>query len=118
MTSIDAGFRERRTQMSLETLSPNEKRCPMNNTTDQNLQRVIEFAAVLVVIGMGMNIVVMQTLGSFDAAAVILGLFLGFWALVLGTGILMLSSAWFFVRKRHANLAEAHEVGHCRMCHC
>jgi hypothetical protein len=108
--------------MSLETLSPNEKRCAMNNTTDQNLQRVIEIAAVLVVIGMGMHIVVMKTLGSFDAAAVILGLFLGFWALVLGTGILMLSLAWFFVRRRHANLAVAHapmglhRVGHRRFC--
>ena len=74
----------------------------MNTKTDQNIQRVIEVAAVLVVIGMGLNILVMQTLGSFDAAAVILGLFLGFWALLLGTGILVLFSSWLLIRRHHA----------------
>ena len=70
--------------------------------TDENIQRVIEFGAVLVVLGMGLNILVMQTLGSFDAAAVILGLFLGFWALVLGTGVVVISSSWLFIRSKHA----------------
>ena len=74
----------------------------MNTKTDQNIQRVIEAGAVLVVIGMGLNMLVMQTLGSFDAAAVILGLFLGFWALVLGTGILVLFSSWLLIRRHHA----------------
>ena len=74
----------------------------MNDKIDKNIQRIIEIGAVLVVIGMGLNIVVVQTLGSFDAAAVILGLFLGFWAVLLGTGILVLSSGVLFVRRRHA----------------
>jgi hypothetical protein len=94
----------------------------MNAKTDQNIQRVIEFAAVLVLIGMALNIAIMQTLGSFDAAAVILGLFLGFWALVLGTGILVLSSAWFFVRKKYAaesanGRREAEGIGRHAWCH-
>ena len=74
----------------------------MNDKTDENIQRVIEIAAVLVVIGMGLSILVMQTLGSFDAAAVILGLFLGFWSVLLGTGILFVSSGLLFIRRRHA----------------
>jgi hypothetical protein len=96
----------------------------MNTKTDQNIQRVIEFAAILVVIGIGLNLLVMQTLGAFDAGAVILGLFLGFWSLLLGTVTLAVSSGWFFLRKKHAsgNLAEAHaplslhEVGRRRFC--
>lgn len=101
----------------------------MNTQTDKSIQRVIEFSAVLVAIGMGLNILVMQTLGSFDAAAVILGLFLGFWALVLGIVILVLSSSWLFIKRKHAisepmngKPAEAHApiglhaVRHHRMC--
>ena len=101
----------------------------MNTRTDQNIQRVIELGAILVVIGMGLNILVMQTLGSFDAGAVILGLFLGFWALVLGTGMLLVFLGWFFIRRKHATSesesrkpeAEAHAsiglpTGHRRMC--
>ena len=101
----------------------------MNTQTDKNIQRVIEVSAVLVVIGMGLNILVMQTLGSFDAAAVILGLFLGFWALLLGTVILVVSSSWLFIRRKHAisepmngKPAEAHApiglhaVSHHGMC--
>ena len=101
----------------------------MNTRTDQNIQRVIELGAVLVVIGMGLNILVMQTLGSFDTGAVILGLFLGFWALVLGTGIFVVFSSWFFIRRKHhisepvsgKPEAEAHassgmQTGHRRMC--
>jgi hypothetical protein len=79
-----------------------KEEAPMNDTTDKNILRVIEGAAALVFTGMGVNILVMQTLGSFDAAAVILGLFLGFWAVLLGTGILALSSGWLFIRRRHA----------------
>ena len=101
----------------------------MNTQTDTNIQRVIEFSAVLVVIGMALNIFVMQTLGSFDAAAVILGLFLGFWALLLGTVILVVSSSSLFIMRKHAisepmngKPAEAHApiglhaVSHHGMC--
>ena len=70
----------------------------MITQTDKNIQRFIEFGAILVVVGMGLNILVMQTLGSFDAGAVILGLFLGFWAFVLGSAILVLFSTWLFIR--------------------
>lgn len=74
----------------------------MNTSADQKIQRVIEIAAVLVAIGMGLNIVVMQTLGSFDAAVVILGLFIGFWAILLGLGILVVSTGLFVFERTHA----------------
>ncbi|HKT33749.1 MAG TPA: hypothetical protein VJR03_02875 [Nitrospira sp.] len=83
----------------------------MNDKIDKNIQRIIEIGAVLVVIGMGLNIVVMQTLGSFDAAAVILGLFLGFWAVVLGTGILVLSSGVLLIRRRQTVLEPMNQTG-------
>jgi len=99
----------------------------MNDNTDRNILRVMEFAAVLVFIGTALNIVVMQTLGSFDAAAVILGLFLGFWSFVLGAGILLVASSWLFFRRNHpvsvpmnGKLADVHArlepVGHRRLC--
>jgi hypothetical protein len=55
---------------------------------------MLEVAAALVLISVGLNAFVMQTLGSFDAAAVILALFVGFWAFVLGTVLLVVSSSW------------------------
>jgi hypothetical protein len=49
----------------------------------------------------------MQTLGSFDAASVILALFLGFWAFVLGNSVLFFSSIWLFMRKREMSAEPA-----------
>jgi hypothetical protein len=100
------------------------KRVPMNTNTNKNIQRVIEFSGALVLVGVGLNILVMQTLGTFDAAAVILGLFIGFWAFVLGNLVLIPSSIWLFIRKAHtvsepvsANRAEAHAPVGLRLCH-
>ena len=61
---------------------------------------MLEVAAALVMIGAGLNLFVMQTLGSFDAAAVILALFVGFWAFVLGTVLLVVSSSWLLFRRK------------------
>jgi hypothetical protein len=72
----------------------------MNTNRNKNVHRVVESATALVVIGVAMNIVVMQTLGSFDAASVILALYLGFWVFVLGSTVLILSSIWLFMRRR------------------
>ena len=72
----------------------------MNTNTQKHFQWVIESGAVLILIGVALNFLVMQTLGSFDAASVILALFLGFWAFILGNSVLFFSSIWFFMRKR------------------
>ena len=72
----------------------------MSTNTQKHLQWVIESGAALVVVAVGLNVLVMKTLGSFDAASVILALFLGFWAFVLGNTVLFLSSIWVFMRRR------------------
>ena len=72
----------------------------MNTNTHRHFQWVVESAAALIIVGVGLNFLVMQTLGSFDAAAVILALFLGFWAFVLGNTVVFLSSVWLFMRRR------------------
>ena len=72
----------------------------MDTNTNKNILRMLEVAAALVMIGAGLNLFVMQTLGSFDAAAVILALFVGFWAFVLGTVLLVVSSSWLLFRRK------------------
>ena len=71
-----------------------------STSTRKHFQWAIESAAVLIVVGVGLNFLVMRTLGSFDAASVILALFLGFWAFVLGNSVLFFSSIWLFMRRR------------------
>jgi hypothetical protein len=75
--------------------------------TQKHLQWVIESGAALVVVGVGLNALVMKTLGSFDAATVILALILGFWAFVLGNTVLFLSSIWVFMRRREMRVDRA-----------
>lgn len=72
----------------------------MDTNTNKTILRMLEVAAALVMIGAGLNLFVMQTLGSFDAAAVILALFVGFWAFVLGTVLLVVSSSWLLFRRK------------------
>ncbi|HET9313505.1 MAG TPA: hypothetical protein VFO04_05840 [Nitrospira sp.] len=72
----------------------------MDTNTNKTILRMLEVAAALVMISAGLNLFVMQTLGSFDAAAVILALFVGFWAFVLGTVLLVVSSSWLFLRRK------------------
>jgi hypothetical protein len=72
----------------------------MSTNTQKHFRWVVESAAALIFVGVGLNFLVMQTLGSFDAASVILALFLGFWALVLGNSVVFLSSVWLFMRRR------------------
>jgi hypothetical protein len=71
-----------------------ERRCLMNSHTQTNIQRMLAIATALVMIGAGLKVLVMQTLGSFDAASVILALYVGFWACVLGTSGLILLLTW------------------------
>lgn len=72
----------------------------MSTNTQRNMQWVVASATALAIIGVGLNIAVMQTLGSFDAASVILALFLGFWAFVLGSMGLLVSSIWLFMKRK------------------
>lgn len=72
----------------------------MDTNTNKTILRMLEVAAALVMISAGLNLFVMQTLGSFDAAAVILALFVGFWAFVLGTVLLVVSSSWLLFRRK------------------
>ena len=72
----------------------------MGTNTQRNMQWVVASATLLAIIGVGLNIAVMQTLGSFDAASVILALFLGFWAFVLGSMGLLVSSIWLFMKRK------------------
>lgn len=78
-----------------------------SSNTQKHFQWALESGAVLIVVGVGLNVLVMQTLGSFDAASVILALFLGFWAFVLGNSVLFFSSIWLFMRKREMSAAPA-----------
>jgi hypothetical protein len=99
----------------------------MSTNTQKHFQWALESAAALIIVGVGLNFLVMQTLGSFDAGAVILALFLGFWALVLGNSVLFFSSIWLFMKRREISAHPASErpegvpiepqsVGHRRMC--
>ena len=79
----------------------------MSPATQKHFQWVVESAVALIIVGVGLNFLVMQTLGSFDAASVILALFLGFWAFVLGNTVVFLSSIWLFMRGRDMNAKSA-----------
>ena len=78
-----------------------------SSSTQRHFQWALESGAVLIVVGVGLNVLVMQTLGSFDAASVILALFLGFWAFVLGNSVLFFSSIWLFMRRREVSAQPA-----------
>ena len=94
----------------------------MDTNTNKTILRMLEVAAALVMISAGLNLFVMQTLGSFDAAAVILALFVGFWAFVLGTVLLVVSSSWLLFRRKIVfagslrGLAAPRLIQPCRAC--
>jgi hypothetical protein len=67
------------------------------NTQTHNIQRLVASAIALVILSGGLHLAVTQTLGYFDAATVILALYLGFWAFVLGTTGLVFSSIWLAI---------------------
>ena|SRR6476659_5552662 len=79
----------------------------MSTNTQKHFQWVVESATALIIVGVGLNFLVMQTLGSFDAGTVILALFLGFWAFVLGNTVVFLSSIWLFMRRRDMSAKSA-----------
>ena len=72
----------------------------MSIKTQKSVRWVVRSATALVMIGVGLNIVVTQTLGFFSPATVILALYVGFWAFVLGNIALILSSIWLFMRRK------------------
>ena len=86
----------------------------MNTQTQKHIQQTLATATALVVFGGGLNILVMETLGSIDPALVILALYVGSWAFVLGNIGLILSSIWYFVGRKvwsdsMSGQQEAHE---------
>jgi hypothetical protein len=72
----------------------------MNTQVQKNIQRVLVMATALVLTGAALNVFVLNTLGSFDAASVILALYVASWAFVLGDIGVILSALWFFMRGR------------------
>lgn len=60
---------------------------------------MIEAGAALVLIGIGLNALVTQTLGTFDAASVLLLLYLALWAYGLGSIVLLALSIWVFLTR-------------------
>jgi hypothetical protein len=72
----------------------------MHTQVQRNMQRVLITATGLVLIGAALNVFVMETLGSLDAASVILALYAASWAFVLGDVGLILSALWFFLKRR------------------
>ena len=94
----------------------------MDTNTNKTIVRMLEVAAALVMISAGLNLFVMQTLGSFDAAAVILALFVGFCVFVLGTVLLVVSSSWLLFRRKIVfagslrGLAAPRLIQPCRAC--
>jgi hypothetical protein len=80
----------------------------MSTNNDKNVKRVIEAGMALVMIGVGLNALVMWTLGAFDAASVLLALYVGFWAYVLGTMALIVLSIWLVFMRKQPFLHAAH----------
>jgi len=72
----------------------------MNLQLQQNIQRVLVTATALVLLGAALNVFVMETLGSLDAASVILALYVASWAFVAGDIGLIVSVLWFFMTRR------------------
>jgi hypothetical protein len=93
----------------------------MNIQIQQNIQRVVATAAALVLIGGALNVFVFETLGSFDAASVILALYVASWAFVLGDIGIILSALWYFMSRRvvpaerRSAQVEASEPGRIRL---
>lgn len=80
----------------------------MSTNNNKNVQRVIETGMALVIIGVGLNALVTWTLGAFDAASVLLALYVGFWAYVLGTMALIVLSIWLVFRRKQPVPHAAH----------
>jgi hypothetical protein len=81
----------------------------MSTQTDKNIRRIVKIGTVLVIIGIGLNFLVLWTLGLFDVASVLLGLYLAFWAYVVGTVLLIVLSIWLLVN-RTSSLPERRSV--------
>jgi hypothetical protein len=82
----------------------------MTITANSKIQRLIETGAGLVILGIALNVVVTRTLGSFDAASVLLALYVGLWAYALGSLLLIILSVWLFL-KRKSSACEPRETG-------
>jgi hypothetical protein len=72
----------------------------MSITANKKVQRLIETGAGLVILGIALNVIVTWTLGSFDAASVLLALYVGLWAYALGSFMLIALSVKLFLTRK------------------
>ena len=75
----------------------------MTNKTWQNFQGrewIVVSATTSLITGVALHVFVVQTLGSFSVASVILALYVAFWSYVLGSITLIFLSIWVFVMRR------------------
>jgi len=70
------------------------------NAVFQRMGWVAGIASLLLLISVGLELFVQQTLGYSSAGTVILALFLGFWSYVLGLGLLLFLSVRWLLKWR------------------
>ena len=71
----------------------------MRTSTHRKVHRMIEAGAALVLIGIGLNALITQTLGALDAASVLLILYLALLAYGVGSIVLLALSIWVFMTR-------------------
>jgi hypothetical protein len=76
----------------------------MSITANKKVQRLIKTGAGLVILGIALNVIVTWTLGSFDAASVLLALYVGLWAYALGSFMLIVLSVRLFLTRKSSGL--------------
>ena len=84
----------------------------MNSKTQGNavfqwMGWVAGIASLLLLISVGLELFVQQTLGYSNAGTVILALFLAFWSYVLGLGVLLFLAMWCLVEWRRVRVKRA-----------
>jgi hypothetical protein len=84
----------------------------MNSKTQGNavfqwMGWVAGIASLLLLISVGLELFVQQTLGYSSAGTVILALFLAFWSYVLGLGVLLFLAMWCLVEWRRVRATRA-----------
>jgi hypothetical protein len=77
------------------------------NAVFQRMGRVAGIASLLLLISVGLELFVQQTLGYSSAGTVILALFLAFWSYVLGLGVLLFLAMWSLVEWRRVRVTQA-----------
>jgi hypothetical protein len=72
----------------------------MNDTACRRMMWIVTSATASMGIGIGLNLVVGQTLGSFSVASVLLALYVAFWAFALGSVALIAVTIWVLLTRK------------------